>query len=257
MIRFTVPSAELVCRVPKTLWPDSAAVMAAWIADEDDVGVHTKGPADGLGEVGHVDPDLALVDQALLVFVVVFDRVFDRDDVPVHVVVNPVDHRRQGGRLARPGRPGDEDQPAGALDQLFHDRRQADLLEREELVGNSPEHQTNIATLLEDRDPEPRGFAKGESEVSPAHLLQLLLAPLGRDTLHQGRGVGTLEHLGFEGDHVATQPEHRLRADGQVQVARLLRDDRLEQLVDQQRSHGRLKPLARSPSSTLPKSRAG
>ncbi len=31
MIRLTVPSAELVCRVPKTMWPVSAAVIAAEI----------------------------------------------------------------------------------------------------------------------------------------------------------------------------------------------------------------------------------
>ena len=31
MMRLTVPSAEFVCRVPKTMCPVSAAVMAAWI----------------------------------------------------------------------------------------------------------------------------------------------------------------------------------------------------------------------------------
>ena len=71
----------------------------------------------------------------------------------------------------------------------------------------------------------------------PADLLQFLLAPLGRDALHQGRRVRRLEDLGRQRPHVAVEPEHRLAAHGQVQVARLLRADRLEQLVDQQRAH--------------------
>ena len=57
-------------------------------------------------------------------------------------------------------------------------------------------------------------------------------------------GVGRLQHLGRQRPHVAVQPEHRLAADGQVQVARLLGADRLEQLVDQQRSHCRVNPPA-------------
>ena len=103
MIRLTVPSAELVCRVPKTMCPVSAAVIGrldrgqvAHFADQDDVGVHPQGAADRLGEVGDVDADLALIDQRLLVLVVVLDRVFDRDDVAVHVVVDPVDHATPG-----------------------------------------------------------------------------------------------------------------------------------------------------------------
>ena len=180
--------------------------------------------------------------------VVILDRVFDRDDVAVEVVVDPVDHARQAGRLPRAGRPGDEDQTSGTLDQLLHDRRQADLLEGQELVRDTPEDEADVAPLLVDRHPEPRGLAEGEAEVAAADLLQLLLAALGRDALHQGRGVRAFEHLRVQRDHVPAQPEHRFRTDGQVEVAGLLGHDRLEQLVDQQRSHGRLEPFPRSPS---------
>ena len=92
-------------------------LQVAHFADEDDVGVHAQGPADALREVGHVDADLALVDRALLVLVVVLDRVFDRDDVPVVVVVEEVDHAGQAGRLARAGRPGDQQQAARPDDE--------------------------------------------------------------------------------------------------------------------------------------------
>ena len=76
-------------------------LQVAHFAHEDDVGVLPQGAADGLGEGRHVDADLALVDRALLVRVVELDRVFDRDDVVVERLVEVVDRRRQGGRLAR------------------------------------------------------------------------------------------------------------------------------------------------------------
>ena len=151
----------------------------------------------------------------------------------------------QAGRLARAGRAGDQDQAAGPRDQLLDDRRQAELLEGEELVGNSPQHQADVAALLEDGHAEPGHVAEREAEVGAAHLLKLLLAALRRDALHQRHGVGRLEDLGRQRAHVAVQPEHRLAAHGQVQVARLLGANRLQQLVDEQRAHCRLQTLPR------------
>ena len=52
-----------------------------------------------------------------------------------------------------------------------------------------------LPLLLEDRDAEPGHVAEGKAEVGPAHLLQLLLAPLRRDALHQRHGVFRLQNL--------------------------------------------------------------
>ena len=52
-------------------------------SDKDDVGVLPNRAAQRGGEVGHVDADLALVDQRFLVFVVILDRILDGDDVPI------------------------------------------------------------------------------------------------------------------------------------------------------------------------------
>ena len=67
----------------------------------------------------------------LVVLMVILDRVLDRDDVPIEVAVDVVDHRRQRGGFARAGRPGYQEQPARAAAQSFYDGRQADLLERQ------------------------------------------------------------------------------------------------------------------------------
>ena len=91
--------------------------QVAHFADQDHVGVLPQGAANRLGEAGDVDADFALVDRRLLVVVIELDRVFDRDDVVIDVVVDVVDHRRQRGRLARTGRTGHQDQPARPHDQ--------------------------------------------------------------------------------------------------------------------------------------------
>ena len=54
--------------------------------------------------------DLAVVDQAALALVHELDRILDRDDVVLAVLVGVVDHRGQRGGLAGAGRPGDQHQ---------------------------------------------------------------------------------------------------------------------------------------------------
>jgi hypothetical protein len=50
-------------------------------ADQHHVGVLTHEELQCIGEVVHVDPDLPLVDQALVILEEIFDGVFDGDDV--------------------------------------------------------------------------------------------------------------------------------------------------------------------------------
>ncbi len=78
----------------------------AHLADQDVVGVLAQRAAERVRERQRVRPELALVDQALLRLVHELDRVLDREDVPVHVRVHVVDHRRERRRLsgARSGR---------------------------------------------------------------------------------------------------------------------------------------------------------
>ena len=50
-------------------------------------------------------------------------------------------------------------------------------------------------------------------------------------------GVFRLQDLGLQPLHVAVQPQHRRLPDGDVQIARLAIDDRLQQFVDKDRGH--------------------
>ena len=96
----------------------------AHLADDDDVGRLAQRRAERGREVGRVDADLDLLDQALAMRMLVLDRIFDRDDVPRVAMVDLVDQRRQRRRLAGTGRTADEHQPARQTRERFDVRRQ-------------------------------------------------------------------------------------------------------------------------------------
>ena len=90
----------------------------AHLAEEDHVGVLAQRGPERVAEARRVGADLALVDDAALVAVQELDRILDRDDVVGARPVDLVDHRRERRRLARAGRPGDEDEAARLVRQL-------------------------------------------------------------------------------------------------------------------------------------------
>src|SRR5262249_59594088 len=87
------------------------------------------GWAERRGEVGRVQADLDLLDDAGVVRVLVLDRILDRDDVTRVAAVDLLDDRRQRRRLAGPGRPAEEDEAARQARQQLDARRKAERRE--------------------------------------------------------------------------------------------------------------------------------
>ena len=87
-------------------------LRVAHFADDDDVGRLANGGTQRGREVGRVDADLDLLDQAAAVRVLVFDRVLDGDDVALVALVDRGDQRRQRRGLARAGGPADQHEAA-------------------------------------------------------------------------------------------------------------------------------------------------
>ena len=90
MMRSSVWLALLACSVPRHRWPVSAKATAwsmvsrvADFADQDHVRRLAQRVLQRVVPDCGIDADFALGDQAVLVLVHVFDRVFDRDDVAV------------------------------------------------------------------------------------------------------------------------------------------------------------------------------
>ncbi len=143
------------------------------LTDQNDVGVLTKDSAERLREGVRVLADLALVHDRPLVIVEEFDRVLDRDDVKRLGPVDDVDERREGRRLSRSRRPGDEHEASPHLaeraDRLWNPER----VEYRDLVGNRPERRCHRPALAEDVHPEP---AHTRYRVGRVELLLVLEA---------------------------------------------------------------------------------
>src|SRR6185437_6919918 len=92
----------------------------AHFPDQNDVGILTEGGAQCGGEIGSVDFDFALIDEALFVAMQELDGVFNGDEMVGTVGVDAVDHGGQRGGFAGSGGAGDQDEPtllfANAID---------------------------------------------------------------------------------------------------------------------------------------------
>jgi len=169
-----------------------------------------------------------------MVGVVVFDRVFDSNNVLVEVVVDIVDHRRQRGGFTTTGGAGDEEHPSRASTQGPDRLWKPDILETEQLGRNQTQNQRKIALLVEHRRSEAAFRSELETEVGPALLLEFLLAPVGSDRLHQGDGVFWFKNLGVKGSESTMKPQRRLPSDVQVKVAGASLDASFQQPVNVQ-----------------------
>ena len=92
----------------------------AHLADQDHVRILAQRGGQRVGEASRIGAELALVDDALLMPVEKLDRVLDRHDVLFAALVDHIDQRGEGGRLARAGWPGDEHEAARFVEQIAH-----------------------------------------------------------------------------------------------------------------------------------------
>ena len=202
--------------------------QVAQFADEDDVGVLTEGAAEGFGEARDVRADFTLDHHALLVVVVEFDGVLDRDDVHGAFLVDDVDHGGEGGGLAGTGRAGHEDHAAGTVEQVLDARREPDLVQRHHLVRDLTEHGSDAAFLLERADAETRAVAERETEVRAAVFGELLEVAGGGDRFDQRFRVFRLENREVELGHFTVEADHGRYADFEMQVAAAFGDDEVQ-----------------------------
>ena len=111
---------------------------------------------------------------------------------------------------------------------------------------------TAIATIKTGAGPEAIAVNEFDGEVRSAFFLELLLAAIRRDRLHQARGVFRFEVLGVQTAHATMMPDDRRLADRNVQVAGLQLDDRLQQFVDVNVSACHWTPPPSSPAEEPP-----
>ena len=124
------------------------------LPDENHIRVLSSGRSQCLGEAWGVSSNFPLVDEAILVAVDKFDRIFDGDDVIVLRRVDEIDDRRKGSRFPRAGRARYDDQTTSGIRQLLKLGWQSELLDGHDLCWDDPENRARSALLAEEVDPE-------------------------------------------------------------------------------------------------------
>src|SRR5688500_12098023 len=99
----------------------------AHFADQYDVRVLAQAPSQGLREGTRVDIDLTLGDERLFVLVKKLDRVLDRDDVAVSLLVYMIDDGCKGRRFTGTGGSGNKYQSAILVRDRIQYRRKTQL----------------------------------------------------------------------------------------------------------------------------------
>ncbi len=146
----------------------------AHLADEDDVGVLPHRRAEGDEEALGVEAHLPLADGGHVVTVEHLDRVLDGDDVALAGVVDVVDHRRQGRRLARARRSRHEHEPALLVGESPDRLGEAEVVEGPGGRSHQPEDHPDRAPLAIGVHAEPPEIGDGVGEVGLPRLLELL-----------------------------------------------------------------------------------
>ena len=213
-------------------------VQVAHLAHQDDVGVLAEAGAQAPREGRDVHPDLPLADGALLVLVEVLDGVLDGDDVLPAVGVDVVEHGGQRGRLAAPGRPGDEDEAALVEGDLFQDLGQEELADRLDLERDDAEGDGQRAALVEDASPEAAEALQAVGQVEVQVLLEALLLVIRHHLARQFLGVlGREPGEAGQRRQCPVDPDHRVVPRLQVNVRSVPLDGDLQEFID---DHGRL-----------------
>ena len=201
MMRLIVCAAEFVCSVPNVRWPVSAIFSAASTVSRSRIspmrtmsGSSRSAARSALREAAGVAVDLALVHEAALVLVDVLDRILDGEDVIVALGVDLVDHRGERRRLAAAGRTGDQHQAARPLGERGEHRREPEVAERADLLGNQSVDRADRAALVEHVAAEARADRlDAEREVELLRFLEALLLRIGEHAVDEILRLGRRE----------------------------------------------------------------
>ena len=202
------------------------------LADEDDVGIFAQRSAERALEGTGVHTDLPLRDDALLVRVHELDRILDRDDVIGARPVDEVDQRAERRGLAGAGGARDEDESLVQLTEALHFGRDAHLLDRDDRRRNLAEDGGGSVAVLECVRPKASDAGNLVGVIGVVGFREFVPVALGHDRAeHQFERFG-VERWMVHPLHFAVEAKNGRLATAQVQIGRVLRDDRAQEQVE-------------------------
>src|SRR6185369_275864 len=121
-----------------------------------------------------VESDLSLAENALLVAVQEFDRVFNGNDVTGPVLIDIVDHRGKRRGLSASGRPGNQDQPALFICNFFQHRRKVKGFKARNIEGDRPKNKRDASPLVIGADTKTADSGNSVGKVHFVAVFKLL-----------------------------------------------------------------------------------
>lgn len=138
----------------------------AHFADEHDVWVFTNRVLHSDFKVDDVLSDFTLVDQAFLFREHEFDRIFEREDMLVVVLINPVQHRRDRRGLAGTRHASEQHHSLAVLAEFVQNGGNVQLFKFWNEVINTSSDKTNVPHLRQNVDAETPTNAVDHAGVS-------------------------------------------------------------------------------------------
>jgi hypothetical protein len=201
------------------------------LTDQDDVRILSENVFERLLEALRVRTDLALIDHTPLVVVQVLDRILDRHDVLVSIVVDLVDHRCQRGGFAGARRARHQDQAPRTLGQLGDDLREPQFFEAHDLEWNGAKRTRHVSPLHEDVRAEAGEFLDTEGEVEFVGLFELMLLGVRQHGIADLLGLGWRHRRHAQGVQLPIDAQLGRRPRRDVEIARSLLDHCLQELM--------------------------
>ncbi|MNS91374.1 hypothetical protein D3C72_1254610 [compost metagenome] len=103
-----------------------------------------------------------------------FDRILQRKDMPPLVLIDVVNHCRQGGGFTAAGRAGHQNQAIFPAHQGRNDVWCCQRRQRRALAGNQPQGKRNPEALQKEIGAQPNIARKRQRQIKLPLLLQLL-----------------------------------------------------------------------------------
>ena len=201
-------------------------------ANQQDIGVLTKGCTQCIAIRQRIHADFALRDNRLVILVKVFDRVFHRDDIDGLVIADMVNHGSKRCRLTRTRRTGHEHKAALGQGHVANDFGQLQVLKRRNLRLDMADNNSNGATLAEHVHTEAAQFTGAHSEVAFLILFKTNFLVAVHDVVQEG-----IHHHAVDFDieralQQAVNAECRRSADTDMQVRCLAVHHLTEKVLD-------------------------
>ena len=178
----------------------------------DDVRRLAQGRAQGAGKGGSISGHFALADQALLVGMQVFDRIFDGDDMAAAGPVDLVHQAGQGGGFTVAGGTGHQDHAAAQIRQPHNHVRDIAVRRIRDAEGNHTAGHGQGAPLTVGVAAETAQVTHGEGEVVVALFMEGFPGSSGQfiGAVHQDGDVVGQRPFFRNGDHPAAGLGHDL-----------------------------------------------